>query len=37
MVQYSIGIDKTVQYSNSAVDSTFVHYYHINFVVNSHV
>ena len=38
-VQYGIGIgtNETVQYINGTVNGTLLHYYHMNFVVNSHV
>ena len=37
MVWYRIGTDETVQYSISTINGTALHYYHINFVVDSHI
>ena len=37
MVRYSIGTNERVWYFNGTVNSTFLHYYLMNFVVNSHV
>ena len=36
MVWYGIGTNETVQYFNSTVNDTLLHYYFINFVENSH-
>ena len=37
MIRYSIGTNETVWYFNGTVNSTFLHYYLINFVLKSHV
>ena len=37
MVWYGIGTNETVWYFNGTANSTSLHYYYINFVVNSHL
>ena len=37
MVLYGIGTNETVQYFNSTVNGTLLHFYLINLAVNSHV
>ena len=37
MIWYSIGTNEPVWHFNGTVNSTFLHRYHINIVVKSHV